>query len=688
MRGGTLGGGLLAAWLAAAPAGAATYATTMDFTGASLDCMLNHNLTGRAFYSHSNQSNCHALEASWDGPFYKSVWGAPICRQGPDDQTCANWGYGCCMTCAQFGATNEHGSGDLNLGKAFAPGEYLQTLTVEPQVPGAPENHDYINVANFEIYFSATGFTDAQGCARQKANVPANLNTGDIWKITVVIPDKGQTVRMDKDGPDSGDGQPMVATVPSKPFKVIVTKKVNGGATTVALADMDVVFQLKNAAGPVGAPVAVKTLADGRASAAFTAQDPGVYTVEAACAGCAGGSPQTFNVTVQAVETRLEKVPGAESGDRQPGKAGTKLELPLRVRVRRTNGVLVANVPVQFSQLSGPGPLQFTNPDAVTNPDGVATTEVIGGPSGDYVIRAFCPSCTGPTAVFAVASAPGGSGLAGSSGTPDYRIVDFTEKLTDPGPAARAKLKLAQTATPDTCGAALQMRDRFVNKELVDYEDGAVIPWCVGADLHLVPTSNQAIDVFAPKADVILMDSWGLRQVFPDPSPVHIYDPSRVRFEGSATDFKITTEHPVLIDVWAEVRWGSRACNTSQRRVLVQFLDIGTPSVESQFKRNLLPGKRFSLTLPFPRTNTLLYTPRDIRRFLKIKVIDVLASGVSRGSIWVEEIPGTAKWEGQSLKLDFQTLRDKTAAPSSVEIYVDSNCPNAHAFIELTPGDF
>lgn len=477
----------------------------------------------------------------------------------------------------------------------------------------------------------------------------------------------------------SGPAETVAGVAFARPFVVNVFRN----DSEALVAEEPVVFSLKNEAGAVVQTKTEPTGLDGNAAANFTAAEPGKYTVEAACAGCAGGSPQTFKVTVQVVETHLEKVPGAESGDRQPGKAGTKLELPLRVRVRRTNGVLVANVPVQFSQLSGPGPLQFTNPNAVTDSSGVATTEVIGGPAGDYGIRALCPSCTGPTAAFSVASAPSGANLSGSSSTPDYRTADFTEKLTDRGQVARSKLRPVHTATPTTCGATLQMRDPFMNEERPSSPDGFIIPWCAGADLHLVPASDQVT-----ASDAILMDDWKLQQAFPDPSPYPAFNPDFVDFEGSATDFKITTKRPVLFVARAHVRWGNRACNTSPREVVAQFLDIGTPSVESQFKENLLPGKRFSLTLPFPHTNTLLYTPKDIRRLLKIKVIDVIASGLPRPSKWVQEIPNTEKWEGQALKLDFETLRDKTASPSFVEIYVDSNCPNTHAFIKLKPGDF
>lgn len=309
MKRATLREGLLLACLAAAPAAAATYETTMDFTGTSRDCIVNHNLTGRAFYSHLNASNCHSLEASWDGPFYSSVWKAPICKQGPNDTTCSNWGYGCCMTCSPVGTSNEHGSGDLMLGKAFAPGTYRQTLTVEPQVPGAPADVDKINAAHLELYFSETDFTDTRGCARQRVDVPAVLKTGDVWNIAVVIPDVGQTVRMDKDGAGtaSGDGQEMLAGTTSKPFKVIVTKKVNGGATIQALQGLDVVFRLKDSAGTaVGGPLTAITGPDGRAQAAFPVQEPGPYSVEAMCAGCVGGSSAVFAFQVYSVEAVTE----------------------------------------------------------------------------------------------------------------------------------------------------------------------------------------------------------------------------------------------------------------------------------------------------------------------------------------------------------------------------------------------
>ena len=378
---------------------AATYASRLDFTGTTLDCIKNSNLTGQVFYNHKT-ATCHAVEASWRGPFFTGEWGPLLCQQGPNDNRCLNWGYGCCTFCSQF-ASNAHGPEDFNLGKAFAPGEYLQTLTVDREVttddPTAPKPLDVTNNARFELAFSPTGFGNPASCAGQKAFAPPVLNPGDVWNITVVIPDVGQSVRMDKDEPGSGDGQEILAGTAPKPFKVIVTKKVNAGATVLALGGFDVVFRLKNSAGTqVGEPQTATTLADGRAQAAFPAQVPGTYTVEATCAGCAGGSPAVFAATIRTVAevTELRRISGDQFGD-----VGQRLLNPLRVRaVNRITGKGEPGFNVIFERTSFPvgGEIAQVAPSSEnTNPLGFRNaTALLGSIEGEYRFRARCPSCT------------------------------------------------------------------------------------------------------------------------------------------------------------------------------------------------------------------------------------------------------------------------------------------------------
>lgn len=214
-----------------------------------------------------------------------------------------------------------------------------------------------------------------------------------------------------------------------QPFVVRVFKN-NTNENAVGEA---VVFNLKNLAGAVVQSKTKETGADGMAAENFSVADPGNYTVEAACGGCVEGSPAVFAVSVKAIETFLELVPGAESGDGQKEKVGTSLPIPLRVRVRDTAGNKRAGFRIDFSLVASPSGSSPFNPysptSAVTDDEGVAQTIMtLGDAVGTYETEATCVECTGVSGGFGVAATGGGGAVSGKK-----------QRLKDTAAASRPK---------------------------------------------------------------------------------------------------------------------------------------------------------------------------------------------------------------------------------------------------------
>jgi len=100
------------------------------------------------------------------------------------------------------------------------------------------------------------------------------------------------------------------------------------------------------------------------------------------------------------------------SGDGQAAQVGSSLPNPLVVRVRDACGNPVAGVPVRFAVESGPAGAQgyqFSNPVAVTDAAGLASTTFTFGPQvGLYQITASVPGAKGSPVRF-TATSTGGS---------------------------------------------------------------------------------------------------------------------------------------------------------------------------------------------------------------------------------------------------------------------------------------
>lgn len=91
--------------------------------------------------------------------------------------------------------------------------------------------------------------------------------------------------------------------------------------------------------------------------------------------------------------TTLEKV----AGDAQSGAAGTALPQPLRVRVRDSNGAVMANVPVSWQVMSGGATVSATS---TTDAQGEATVTVTPTAAGAFTIRATIQGLATPSVSF------------------------------------------------------------------------------------------------------------------------------------------------------------------------------------------------------------------------------------------------------------------------------------------------
>lgn len=182
----------------------------------------------------------------------------------------------------------------------------------------------------------------------------------------------------------------------------------------------------------------------------------GTYAVEASCANCTSGSPQTF--TAEAVTVTLKK----ESGDNQTGQVKKGLKEPLVVKVTDANGIGVGGVYVSFNIVqkpSGSTGSYLSTYYTYTNGDGTASTTVIlGDKVGEYKINAYCYAASGGSPQTFTAKAEDVSyTLSKASGDGQKGYIEkalkepFIVKVTDANskPVENVPIQWVITKTPD-----------------------------------------------------------------------------------------------------------------------------------------------------------------------------------------------------------------------------------------------
>ena len=244
-------------------------------------------------------------------------------------------------------------------------------------------------------------------------------NTSFNGTVTFEIKSKGK--EMFKEGGDNQEA--LVGHALPDPIKV----KVVQNDTDTPVVGVQIQFTVKDQDGNVvGNVLTAETQApDGIASVSgiTLGSVPGAYTIEAYCGQCVAGQNVTFIATAEAVRTIIEKLPGAESGDRQKDRVGTQLPIPLRVRVKDTDGTLRPGIQVNFSVTQSPASVSFSDPNPVTDEMGVASTFLtLGSVAGNYEIEAICSACTGSSANGTASPANRTASSASGPASPDDRV--------------------------------------------------------------------------------------------------------------------------------------------------------------------------------------------------------------------------------------------------------------------------
>jgi hypothetical protein len=150
-------------------------------------------------------------------------------------------------------------------------------------------------------------------------------------------------------------------------------------------------------------PASSTTGSDGKAQTTLTLGTlPGTYTVEARCAQCTSGSPQTFIATATA-EKILSKVSGDDPVQEEVMEA--MLPEPFVVKVEDKAGRPQSGVRILWEITRMPEGAQGTMLSAeetTTDEGGLSGVFLIlGDTEGDYQVTATCPDCTqGPPQTF------------------------------------------------------------------------------------------------------------------------------------------------------------------------------------------------------------------------------------------------------------------------------------------------
>jgi hypothetical protein len=142
--------------------------------------------------------------------------------------------------------------------------------------------------------------------------------------------------------------------------------------TGIGVPGITVSFAASSGGGSVSQPSAI-TNGSGIATTNLTLGPSGGQNTATATVSGLTGSPVTFNATAA-------KVIAINGGNNQTGVAGLLLPTQLSVLVTDGTGIGVPGISVSFAVFSGGG--SVSQPSAITNGSGIATTNLTLGPSG------------------------------------------------------------------------------------------------------------------------------------------------------------------------------------------------------------------------------------------------------------------------------------------------------------------
>lgn len=268
---------------------AAAADVVLDMTGRiTPDCLVNSGLGIRFRYDHAPNQLCHLAEATASGPLLNLSWPTPLCKESPDDKRCLEWSAGgCCVWC---GARSGQHTQEETRGTSLAPGSYTEAVSAAPFVEGGASV-----MGSFAFNWTQSGnINDTRVCAGDSAGF--TLNPGETWSVTLIVPDLGQTTRLEKNDGDNGDGQKaFLGAVLPKPLSVKASATNNVGTIT-SKGGLTIVWTVKDSAGNITSQFESRTadetgISQVTVSLGMTA---GPYTITAECAACTANQIVTF----------------------------------------------------------------------------------------------------------------------------------------------------------------------------------------------------------------------------------------------------------------------------------------------------------------------------------------------------------------------------------------------------------
>lgn len=391
---------------------------TIDMTGRiTRDCLVNNGFGFRFRYSHADQL-CHTTEPTVSGDFGEAnqTW-TPICKESPTDNRCP-WPAGnCCVYCGFRGTTHTQ---EGKKGKGMAPGTYRLNASASPYVEsGTPLD------LSFGFTWTPSGdVNDIRGCAGDGAGIL--LQPSQSWAVTLIIPDMGQTTRLEK---LDGDSQKTLqGGALSRPLRVKASGIDNTSSPGVKQG-LTIQWTVKDPNGAVFSQFGSLTDNEGISAVAVTLGGAsGVYIITAACSECIANKEVAFSASVLTTEEAraLTKLYGDGSGP-----VGSRLDNPLSVRVINTvTGDPEPGIDVNFEPATPNSCSGFSaNPNfTATDGKGVARAFVsLPQQPGACTYKASCATCLGNKEVlFSVEATPkpeldvsgGGGGDKRSGGGP------------------------------------------------------------------------------------------------------------------------------------------------------------------------------------------------------------------------------------------------------------------------------
>lgn len=366
---------------------AAASDVVLNMTGRiTRDCLVNSGLGLRFRYDHAPNQLCHLAEATASGPLLNLSWPTPLCKESPDDKRCLEWAAGgCCVWC---GARSGQHTQEETRGTSLAPGSYTEVVSATPFVAGGASVMGF-----FEFNWTQSGnINDTRVCAGDSAGFA--LNPGETWSVRLIVPDLGQTTRLER---IDGDGQQTLARdILSRPLRVKVSGADNNGQVELK-EGVAIAWTVTDPDGVTFSQFQSQTDPDGISAVTVPLGSKiGQYTITAVCSECIANREVTFTATVLTVDEATNLVLVACDGN---GIVGSKTTNPMKVRaVNIVTGAGRGGVAVSFT----PTGSVSVNPTGQTTSvgTGIAFTAVIFSKvAGSGSVTASCGQCKGNQSV-------------------------------------------------------------------------------------------------------------------------------------------------------------------------------------------------------------------------------------------------------------------------------------------------